>query len=67
MLAHEGLLEPVSRALISSAEDEDELAESATAKVVTILLLFSQSDFKVKEAMTTRPVVLRRWFILSPL
>jgi hypothetical protein len=58
MLAHEGLLLPVSRALISSAEDKDELAESATSKIVTILILFSQSDFKVKEAMATRPVAL---------
>nr|CRX79037.1 hypothetical protein ls5930a1_00083 [Leucosporidium scottii] len=59
IFSHEGLLEPLSSALISVAVDDDDLAESAKAKIVGIFLLFSQSDRKVKEAMARRTVVLR--------
>jgi hypothetical protein len=40
--------------------DSDDLAESAKAKIVHILLLFAQSDHKVKEAMAKRGVLLRK-------
>ena len=61
LLAHEGLLGPMSQALVKCAEDDDDLAESAKAKIVHILLLFAQSDLKVKEAIATRQVLLRRF------
>ncbi|KAK4046298.1 Protein kinase of the Mitotic Exit Network [Microbotryomycetes sp. JL201] len=54
-----GLLEPLSSALLSVVADPDDLAESAKAKIVGILHLFSQADAKMKEKMATRPVVLR--------
>ncbi|GAA5944103.1 serine/threonine-protein kinase [Sporobolomyces koalae] len=59
LLAQEGLLEPLSCALTSVCGDPDDLAESAKAKIVDILLLFAQSDFKVKEALATRANALR--------
>ncbi|ORY78918.1 hypothetical protein BCR35DRAFT_325387 [Leucosporidium creatinivorum] len=59
IFSHEGLLEPLSSALISVAVDDDDLAVSAKAKIIGIFLLFSQSDRKVKEAMACRAVVLR--------
>ncbi|KAL8290145.1 hypothetical protein RQP46_003084 [Phenoliferia psychrophenolica] len=55
----EGLLEPLSSALLQVAKDDDDLAESAKAKIIHILLIFAQSERKVKEAMSTRTVVLR--------
>ena len=60
MLAAEGLLTPLADALIASAEDGDELAESAKAKICSIFLIFAQSDLKVKEALATRPVITRK-------
>ena len=59
MLAAEGLLTPLADALIASAEDGDELADSAKAKICSIFLIFAQSDLKVKEALATRPVITR--------
>ncbi|KAM0746355.1 kinase-like protein [Meredithblackwellia eburnea MCA 4105] len=55
----EGLLEPLAAALMHVAKDDDDLAESAKAKIVHILLVFAQSDKKVKEALATRAVILR--------
>ena len=57
MLAHEGLLTPLATALLHTAEDDDDLADSAKIKIVQILLAFAQSDYKVKEALATRPVI----------
>ncbi|BGP24123.1 Protein kinase of the Mitotic Exit Network [Rhodotorula toruloides] len=59
ILTQEGVLEPLSNALLSVCGDTDDLAESAKAKIVQILLLFAQSDHKVKEAMAKRCVLLR--------
>ncbi|KAK4057771.1 Protein kinase of the Mitotic Exit Network [Microbotryomycetes sp. JL221] len=55
----DGLLPPLSSALLSVAADEDDLAESAKAKIVEILHLFSQSDAKIKEKIASRPIVLK--------
>jgi len=60
ILAQEGLLEPMTSALIGVCGDDDDLAESAKAKIVNILLLFAQSDHKVKEALVTRSNALRK-------
>lgn len=45
---------------MSVAEDDDELAQSAKVKVVAVLLGFTQADRKVKAAMATRTIILRR-------
>ncbi|KAM0789064.1 hypothetical protein ACM66B_003127 [Microbotryomycetes sp. NB124-2] len=62
-----GLLEPLSSSLISVVSDQDDLAESAKAKIVGILHLFSQADAKIKEQMATRLVVLRLVKVLPSL
>ncbi|SCV70676.1 BQ2448_3438 [Microbotryum intermedium] len=59
IFSQEGLLEPLSSALLSVATDEDELAESARAKIVRIFLLFAQADHKIASAVAQRVVVLR--------
>ncbi|GAA5892422.1 hypothetical protein JCM5296_003594 [Sporobolomyces johnsonii] len=59
ILTQEGLLEPLSSALLSVCNDDDDLAESAKVKIMNILLLFAQSDHKIKEAMASRATVLR--------
>ncbi|GAA6025978.1 hypothetical protein JCM8202_002188 [Rhodotorula sphaerocarpa] len=59
VLVGEGLLGPLSSALLSLCEDTDELAVSARSKAVRILLVISQSDHKVKEAIAQRRVVSR--------
>jgi hypothetical protein len=57
VLAQEGLLAPLASALLYSSKDDDDLADSAKAKAVQILLLFGQSDLKVREALAVKPVV----------
>ncbi|GAA6058273.1 hypothetical protein JCM3770_004335 [Rhodotorula araucariae] len=59
ILTQEGLLDPLSTALLAVCGDGDDLAESAKAKIVHILLLFAQSDHKVKEAMARRAILVR--------
>jgi len=61
IFVHEGLLEPIAGALRHTCADDDDLAESAKAKIIHILLMFSQSDNRVKEAMGKRPIVLRKF------
>ena len=51
MFAREGLLAPLSSALMSVADDDDDLAQSALYKIVHILLPFGQSDLNVKMAL----------------
>jgi hypothetical protein len=60
MFAHEGLLEPLSEALLHVSHDDDDLAENAKGRIVHIFLLFSQADMKVKEIMLTRAIILRK-------
>lgn len=55
----EGMLDPLSNALLAVCADNDDLAESAKAKLVHIFLLVAQSDRKVKVAMASRTVVRR--------
>lgn len=59
MFAKEGLLDPLSSALLAVADDDDELAQSALYKIVHILLIFAQSDLKVKTELAQRSVALR--------
>lgn len=58
MLAQEGLLEPLSTALISVVQDtEDEFAESAQAHILHTFLIYSQSDSWLKKKVATRGVL----------
>lgn len=66
ILTQEGLLDPISNALLAVCGDPDDLAESAKAKIVHVLLLFAQSDHKVKEAMARRSILLRACSPSSP-
>ncbi|MBW0466232.1 hypothetical protein O181_005947 [Austropuccinia psidii MF-1] len=59
MFAHEGLLEPLSEALLHVSRDDDDLAENAKGRIVHIFLLFSQADMRVKAIMLTRGIILR--------
>lgn len=59
MFAHEGLLDPLSEALLHVSHDDDDLAENAKGRIVHIFLLFSQADMRVKEIMLTRSIILR--------
>ncbi|GAA6014456.1 hypothetical protein JCM11491_007060 [Sporobolomyces phaffii] len=67
LLAQEGLLEPLTSALVGVCGDDDDLAESAKAKIFNILLLFAQSDHKVKQALATRANSLRLVKVASSL
>lgn len=60
MFAKEGLLDPLSSAMLAVANDDDELAQSALNKIVHILLIFAQSDLKVKMELAQRPIALRK-------
>jgi hypothetical protein len=53
------LIESLSIALLATIEDVDDLAGSAKTKIVHLLLLFSQSDKRVKAKMITREIVAR--------
>lgn len=58
MLAQEGLLEPLSTALISVVQDsEDEYAESAKDHILQTFLIYSQSDSWLKKKVATRGVL----------
>ncbi|KAJ1029990.1 hypothetical protein NDA16_000903 [Ustilago loliicola] len=60
MLAQEGLLEPLSSALQSVIDDEeDEYASEARANILQILLIYSQSDNFLKKQVATRSVLRR--------
>ena len=60
MLAQEGLLEPLSSALQSVIDDDqDEYASQARANILQILLIYSQSDNFLKRQVATRSVLRR--------
>lgn len=59
VLVAEGLLDPLTTALVSLCGDDDELAISAKVKTVRLLLTLSQSGHKVKEAIAQRRIISR--------
>ncbi|PWN37543.1 Pkinase-domain-containing protein, partial [Meira miltonrushii] len=61
MLAKEGLLEPLSGALLNVLEDQDENEEANSAKehILQTLFIYSSSDSWMKRQLATR-IVLRR-------
>ncbi|PWN48605.1 hypothetical protein IE53DRAFT_319044 [Violaceomyces palustris] len=66
MLAQEGLLEPLSMALISVIEDsEDPYAQQAQSHIIQTFLIYSQSDSWLKKKVATRSVLRRLLKTLS--
>ncbi|POY73774.1 putative Non-specific serine/threonine protein kinase [Rhodotorula taiwanensis] len=59
VLVGEGLLLPLSTALLALCNDADDLAATARAKATKILLVISQADHKMKEAIAQRRIVNR--------
>lgn len=57
LFANCGLLEPLASALSAVSADRDPRAQDYVARIVHVLLIFSQADAKVKELVATRPVV----------
>ncbi|SPO40049.1 related to MAPKK kinase [Pseudozyma flocculosa] len=58
MLAQDGLLEPLSTALLSVVRDaEDPYAQQAQAHILQTFLIFSQSDGWLKKSLATRSVL----------
>lgn len=61
MLAKEGLLEPLSGALLNVLEDQDEYEEANSAKehILQTLFIYSSSDSWMKQQLATRTVLRR--------
>ena len=63
MFIREGLLDPLSSALLNVMSTQGEVAADMNKKIIQILLVFcqvSQSDIHVRNALGTRKVVRRR-------
>lgn len=62
MFIREGLLNPLSSALINVMAADSETSDAMKAKIIQIILVFSQvsqSDIHVRNALGTRMVVRR--------
>jgi hypothetical protein len=59
IFAQEGILSPLSFVLLSLCTDKDAEAVDVKRQLLNLLVIFSQSDRKVKEGMTTRSILLR--------
>lgn len=61
MLAKEGLLEPLSGALLNVLEDQDEYEEASSAKehILQTLFIYSSSDTWMKQQLASRTVLRR--------
>lgn len=67
MFIREGLLDPLSSALLNVMTSQGEIAEEMNKKIIQIILVFcqvSQSDIHVRNALGTRKVVRRMSFSL---
>lgn len=65
MFIREGLLDPLSSALLNIMTSQGDLAAEMNHKMVQIVLVFcqvSQSDIHVRNALGTRKVI-RRWYL----
>lgn len=63
MFIREGLLDPLSSALLNVMTSRGELAADMNRKIIQILLVFcqvSQSDIHVRNALGTRKVIRRK-------
>ena len=64
MFIREGLLDPLSSALLNIMTSRGESAAEMNRKILQIILVFcqvSQSDIHVRNALGTRKVVRRTW------
>lgn len=64
MFIREGLLDPLSSALLNIMTSRGETAAEMNMKIIQIILVFcqvSQSDIHVRNALGTRKVVRRTW------
>ncbi len=64
MFIREGLLDPLSSALLNVMASRGELAADMNRKIIQIILVFcqvSQSDIHVRNALGTRKIVRREW------
>jgi len=70
MFIREGLLDPLSSALLNVMAIRDAPTQGTKMKVIQVLLVFSQvsqSDIHVRNALGTRKVVRRRfWHFIAP-
>lgn len=67
MFIREGLLDPLSSALLNMMANQGEVADEMKSKIIQILLVFSQvtqSDIHVRNALGTRKVVRRKHTLL---
>lgn len=65
MFIREGLLDPLSSALLNIMTGSGEVANEMNKKIIQIILVFcqvSQSDIHVRNALGTRKVVRREFF-----
>ena len=63
MFIREGLLDPLSSALLNVMVNQSETAVEMKHKIIQILLVFSQvtqSDIHVRNAMGTRKIIRRK-------
>jgi len=63
MFIREGLLDPLTSALLNMMATRDEVADQMKKKIVQIVLVFSQvtqSDIHVRNALGTRKIVRRK-------
>lgn len=68
MFIREGLLDPLSSALLNVMSTQGDVAADMNKKIIQILLVFcqvSQSDIHVRNALGTRKVVRRKCTSLS--
>jgi hypothetical protein len=64
MFIREGLLDPLSSALLNVMVNRGETANEMRRKIIQVILVFcqvSQSDIHVRNALGTRKVVRREW------
>jgi hypothetical protein len=70
MFIREGLLDPLSSALLNMMATQGEVADEMKKKIIEIILVFSQvtqSDIHVRNALGTRKVVRRECcYLLCP-
>jgi hypothetical protein len=69
MFIREGLLDPLSSALLNVMGNQGPTSAEMKQKIIQILLVFSQvsqSDIHVRNAMGTRKIIRRTWFLLGP-
>ena len=68
MFVREGILDPLSTALLAVLKDMEIADEEPSARAVNVLLLFcqvAQADGRVREAFATRSIMIRVYHLPS--